>query len=355
MLTYFMPRIVPVTFRDDPPNHVNVSLFKKETYERIKTNGVLVSPFGLMLAASVHYQTRHRKNPALRYLNAFFDTIESFRGGNYSQSEYFVLGGNESNEFQAKSSEVIGVGFCISLCKELFGIPRNRIWTIEATGRRMDFHFLKNGYKYCVEARARKDKIESAIDDIYQKKESVSNAANYGFITRTPRDGTPTSVVVVDPERDREEMPEHQFVQMLLRHYASLCGLAGFWRIANLLHRRADRIISYDSFRAYNKLQITFDNVLKLGHSYTVQIDNHEFAFFISRERDVGFRKSFNGHVAFIGINKMLIDVLVNQDFEALKEYKQDTRTSVSEYGIYILEDDGSMLGVVPEKMYLSN
>ena len=74
-------------------------------------------------------------------MNAILELLPSFLS--LPEDVNFYLNSEESNEFQTQSSEVLGVGFSVSLITKLFSINRNRIAVLEGTRKRCDLTFIK--------------------------------------------------------------------------------------------------------------------------------------------------------------------------------------------------------------------
>lgn len=210
--------------------NVDSSLFHVANLSRINVDDLRMSALDIIRCATVHYMSRH-KNPFFRWLNAFVEIVSAI--GEYRDGRLY-LNDNEYSEFQAKTSEVIAVGISIELSTRLFDVNRNRISPIFISGKRCDFSFTKNNLEYILESKGRKHAkdLNSAANDVIEKKRRYgSNSPKYGFLSLLPRDGTNSTIRVIDPEFIPRQVSQAQSLRNVLRHYlviARLCGMQNF-------------------------------------------------------------------------------------------------------------------------------
>jgi hypothetical protein len=351
-LNYFSNKTINVEFRDFHPNNlVDVSLFEQPVYQEILNNGLLLSPIKVIHSAAVHYQGRYRNNPTFRFLNAMIEILPSF--SSLPEDANFYLNNSESNEFQTQSSEVLGVGLSISLTTKLFGISRNRIAIIEETGKRCDFTFEKNNKEYFIESKGRKNtrSINRAIKDVFEKKILYQNNSKYGVISFLPRNITPISIIMVDPESQEISINRDDLILRLLIYYTRQSLLAGFWRLADLLNQRVKLIQQGVFISEFENRALDYRNIAKLGNSYTISFGNIDIQTFFNADSRIGFRKIIENHQLFYALDRNIIDILENQNYESLLNYRYrdsvEQTLVVNETNYFSLNNDGSILGIV--------
>ena len=351
-MNYFRDKTINVEFRDILPNHIiEANLFEHNIYHDILSNGLQISPLKVIHSASVHYQGRYRKSPALRFLNALLELLPSFLS--LPEDTNFYLNNLESSEFQTQSSEVLGVGLCISLTSKLFGINKNRISTIDDTNKRCDFTFEKNNIEYFIESKGRKDtnNIRPAINDTFLKKLSYNNGSKYGIISFLPRNLTPVSIIMVDPDSTEILINRNDLILKLLKYYARQSLLAGFWRLAQVLNQRVESIQQGVSISQLENRSVDYKNIAKLGRGYTISIENTDLETFFNADSRVGFRSIINDKQLFYALDKNIIDILETQNYEALINYSyrngEEQTLIVDETNYFSLNNDGTILGIV--------
>lgn len=321
--SFFSEKEIGVEFRNVGSHVVDQSLFDQALFQQISSDQHFhCSPARLLLSASIHFRGRFRRNRAFQVANVCFEVMPSlWRTISHPR---LVIGGFESNEFQAKSSEVIAIGIGISLAKKLLGIGYADITLIEGTQKRCDFEFLKNGLLYQMETRGRKSdkQIKAAINGVFQKK-AASTAPNskYGFVSHLPRDGTPCSVVVVDPPTEPKIPQEWELVVRRLRYYSRASRAAGFWRLSDLLLERATLIAEYQDSERFNGEAIQYGNAYKIGRGIEMRSRDMNSTFFIPE----GIEESFFfplfpklNYVLTLGLDSALLDILEQQDYEKM-------------------------------------
>lgn len=353
MMHLIRRRLVPVSFRNIAPTHIiNITPFDQNKYDELRNDGLRISPLGVIHSASVHYQGRYRNSPSLRFCNAFIDLFAALSPNNFNHN--LCLNDTESSEFQTRSSEVVAVGLCVNLAAKLFNINYNRIILIETTGKRCDFHLHKDGNIYLLESKGRKhySNINSAIDDVFTKKQVNQVNPQYGIISHLPRDGSPASIIVVDPENEYVKIGIEEQVADLLTYYAKYASLAGYWRLANLLYQRVDAIRSNVPLSEFNKVPLDFENVYKLGNSYTITYGDIHFDFFRAKDSSIGFSSEYNNIAFFFALDRGLINLLVQQRFDDLLHYELQTGEFSNNFNniedLYNINMDGTILMGIP-------
>lgn len=349
LISLFRDRRIPVEFRNLPQHSIDSSLFDQVEYAKIVEDGYFrCSPAELLQAAAVHFQGRH-KSRSIRFLNACLEIWPSLSDGPQAYNS-LRLNSSESSEFQAKSSEVIGVGLGLSLCRRLTGIRYQDISTIQSTGKRCDFSFVKNSLDYIIEVRGRKgeNQVTSAIKDVFIKKSNYS-AAKYGFVSHLPRGGQQSSIVVIDPPSKPQKIEDWEKVSRLLRHYSRASRLAGFWRLSDLLLLRSADLISSQSLKYYNRVPLDFGNILKMGRLIDITTNGKMSQSFVASNNCSLF--AHNGDVLLMGLDRQLIKILEDQEYEKLLSFREEPLTSSLSPSVEFvarINDDGTTLIGMP-------
>ena len=155
----FKKRTIPVSFFSTPDAPLDISLFDSPEYLKISRQGFSIKGIQILHSASVHYFPKHRDKCYRRYWNSYLDIFHNISDTSY---EGLFLNAGEGAEFQAKSSEVIAVGLCISLACRLLDVKVAQISVIEGSGKRCDFSLIKGGLEYLIESKGRKGSVASA-------------------------------------------------------------------------------------------------------------------------------------------------------------------------------------------------
>jgi hypothetical protein len=342
---FFRPRNISVSFRDLPGHPVDRSLFESIAFGRISDSGSYpCSPAELLQAAAVHYQGRFRNLRSAQWLNACLEVLPSLAP---DPADRLALNSNESSEFQVKSSEVIAVGIGLSLCKRLFRVRYQDINTIERSGKRCDFEFIRNNHGYVIETRGRKDsvQIKYAIEDVFEKK-AHHRGARYGFVCHLPRDGQPCSATVVDPPLPPRRIAPWQRASLILKYYSRAARLAGFWRLSDMLNERARRISRAQSAQGFDRVELDYGNIEKLGRPMTVRAANATAHFFVSPSDQPEGLFRFRDFSFVFGLDATLMRLLQFQDFDALLDYRLQSPPDLQE-PIHFNED-GTILAATP-------
>lgn len=336
-------RKVPVSFNKHPTNPIDTTLFHTETYDEIVSYGFYVSPLKIIHAASIHYSGRFRSNAHMKFINAFVEIFTSVEPYNGTGLLYFNE--TENNEFQGRSSEAIAVGLCISLSEKLFNVNRSRIGLIQGTSKRCDFFLIKDGLEYFIESKGRKGSTKSAFNDVLEKKANYpAISPKYGFISSIPRGSSHTSIDVVDPEFTPKDISREELIMRLLIHYKKVAALAGFWRLSELLEARATAIRSGAEILNLENKRLDYLDITELGKPIEIGFDNNNSnVFFLNEMRSV-FEKDFDGNVALFMMEKMLIEILISQNYDELINYnfapivpRQDSNLSVGTDGSVLI------------------
>lgn len=352
MLDLFRKRELPVAFLEDATHRLDRSLFRGGVESELASNGLQLSPANIILAAAVHYHGRNGPKKSFKnLLDAWCEVAPSILRGGFSLG----LSGHETNEFQAKSSEVIAVGIGLCAAKELFGVSYSDISPIVGSGKRCDFEFTKNYLAYTLETKGRKysGQIKHAVSDVYKKKENYTGA-KYGFVSHLPRDGSSCSLKVVDPEFEPREVSNLNRVITRLNHYAKAASLSGFWRLSELLVERAKLIDKIGTLEEFNEKPLDFGNVEKLGIGFRLRASSWDSAFFISKADNKALRVEKDTLTLTFGLQENLMEVLERQDYDKLLSV--DFKESTEEHflgpiplpGAATCHNDGTVLVAIP-------
>lgn len=332
---------IDVEIRDIGNNIVDRTLFDSNELNNILNNGLEIRGIQLIQHSLIHYSTKFRKSKWKRFNNAYLDIADNIE---ISTNGKFILNSDEGSEFQSKSTEVIAVGLSIFLTTKLFKINRNQINSIEASGKRCDFRFVKSNLEYLIESKGRKGSISDAIDDTFLKKNSsTTNSAKYGIISQLPRNGNPAKIVIIDPPYEPKKITRKVMIENLLYYYSNLTKLAGFWRLSNLLYNRYEEIKSSSFLETFENKSIELGNVYKLGEEIEIDLEDKKYKYFKSRGNNNLNLHINNKKVHFL-IDDNLIEILVSQKFNELIEYQSESKVLSYENRLISVENDGSVL-----------
>lgn len=352
---------VQIDFYDEITNElhyiVDTGPFNKNAYNDIKINGHFLTDLNLIHCASIHYQSRFRTDISRR-LKYTLDTIEPSL---IDDRDSFYFDNYEESELQKNSSEVIGVGFAISLFQKLLDVNFNCINRIPVTGRmkRCDYEILKNGSTFILESKGRKGGLNKAVKEIFEQKSGAGlGMAKYGCISLIERNGNPVTITVVDPPREYEMKSKEVRILDILVYYTKCIQLSGFYNLARHLNIRINRIIqNLEMIEKYNNMPIEYDNVLKSGLGYEITLsDSMKFEMFVARSMQVGLRRTLKfeeeEYVLSFGMDPQLIKIIENQDFDALLEYRTDDNLFIENANIVSVHNDGTFLSVLPKEIF---
>lgn len=353
MLSFIRNRHIPVEFRNIPPDHlIDQTPFESSIYNQIHSNGFSISPFKLIHCASIHYQGRFRKSGSLRWLNSFLELKTSLSNEN---TDGLYLTDSESNELQTRSSEVLAVGLSVFLAAKLLQINNNKICITEGTGKRCDFSAIRNGIEIIFESKGRKDKnaINSAIKDVFEKKNNYPINFKYGMICHLPRNNEASSMIVVDPENQDYEITRNDMIIRLLIHYTKQAYLTGFWRFADLLNKRTEKLLAGSNISEFENVPLDYQDIYKIGRRYEIHYKDLSLEAFFSASKDHGFYQGIENKICFFSMDKRLIDILEQQRFDDILKYQYtdftDDIININQRNFFSINKDGSVLSAMEE------
>lgn len=339
----FTKRKVPVTFLNYNEKIVDTTLFDQNNYYSLRKNGITISPINIIHSASIHYTGRFDNSMALRFINSFIDIIASVKNTT-NNGDGLLFSDEESNEFQTKSSEVIAVGICITITSNLFNISRNTINLIEGSGKRCDFCFIKNSLQYYIESKGRKVDINPAIKDIFKKKSNYNSISpKYGVISHIPRDSSSTKVTIVDPDFIPEEINKNEKIKRLFLYYSKLSHMIGFWRLAELLRERYNKISEGFNYTDFNNKPLDYDNVVKLGRRISISTKDISFDVFMAKNSQHGFKKQVGEFTSLFLMEAKLLEILEQQYLDELLQYQINEQTILHNDKAFSIQNDGSV------------
>lgn len=334
----------------DFQNNVDTSLFKQRVYSEICINGLYLTDLNMMHCASIHYQSRFLRNIA-RTFRYTFDTIEPSL---FAKTRHFYFNDNEEPELQKQSSEVIGVGFAISLFQQLFDVNFNAFQRILPQGsqKRCDFEVVKNGRRILLESKGRKQGLQRAINEIVNQKNPAMQTPKYGCISIIPRNSripnNPVTITVVDPPFDPESISKEQRILQLLTYYTRVSQLCGLKELAFHLNKKIKELTAYPK-GIFQPKPLEYRNVLKFGRMFGVDTPSKDrFYSFFSPDLSSGFKRKINDKkIVFFAMDQTLVNILEKQDYGSLLEYKL-YNDSLDEEISASIHNDGTMLAVIP-------
>lgn len=354
---------VDVNFLNEPtsvlPRVIDISQFNQNAYNEIRTRGHYLTDLNLIHCASIHYQSRFNNNISRRFRYTF-DTIEPSL---LDRRTHFYFDDFEEAELQKISSEVIGVGFAISLFKKLLDVNFNCFIRIppKGNGKRCDFEILKNSSTFILESKGRKNGLNAAKNQIYdQKSNSVGCSAKYGCISMIKRNNTPVSIYIVDPpENSNNKLKDDRIIDLLI-YYTKVIQLCGFYNLAKHLNSRIANIeIDKQAIARYNNSRIEYKNIVKAGRELEINLNgNIRFKTFNANNFEVGFKKIIrlegNEYLLLFGIDSDLLEIIEKQDYDSLLEYNY-TKHLEKSYDMIdsdvSIHDDGTLLAIIPTKL----
>lgn len=357
-------KTVNVNFINDftsiPPKVIDTSQFNQNAYNDINIRGHFLTDLNLIHCASIHYQSRFRNDISRR----FRYTLDTIEPSLQDRRTNFYFDNSEEGELQKNSSEVIGVGFAVSLFKKLLDINYNCFNRIipDGNGKRCDFEIFKNGNTFIMESKGRKSGLNKAKNEIYnQKANRTGCSAKYGCISMIKRDDTPVSLTVVDPPENSNSKGEYDRILDLLIYYTKAIQMCGFYNLANHLNNRIANIATNrQMITSYNNSRIEYQNVTKAGREAEFINRSIRFKTFITNNLEVGLNKTikFEGieYLLFFGIDSELLDIIEKQDYDALLKYNYAKHVEQSNDFInpnVSIHDDGTFLTIMPKNEVL--
>lgn len=328
---------------------VKTTFFNQRAYNDLRNHGHYLTDLNLIHCASIHFQSRFNTNIPRRF-RATYDVIEPNMQDNRNG---FYFDRIEDSEMQKQSSEVIATGFGISLFQKLFDVNFNNIRRIPPDGRRKRCDYaiiLNNNTEVILECKGRKSNINKAKNEILDQKRAHPNRQpKYGCISHIPRNGDPSSIIVIDPPSNTAELTREQRIVNLLIYYTKALQLTGLYILANHLNKRINEMIKDPrKVTHYNNKEIVYQgNVFKLGRTIHLQFDNQILTAHISPNFDIGFKRVIQGkYLLFFGIDHNLLRIIEDQDYDMLLEYKYKGNQSTPWASI---QNDGTFLAITPK------
>lgn len=319
---------------------IDINYFDNLSYQQIKNNGIWLTDYNLIHYASIHYQSRF-KNDIGRRFRYTLDTIEpSLNNNPVNQNNRFYFSANEDIELQKQSSEVIGVGFAIALSHKLFNINLNRINKIGGRGnrKRCDFEILKNSQKIIVESKGGKQALNALRNNILKQKNNYVDAlAKYGIIAKILRNEDPVSLYIVGPDKIINENNINYIIINILKHYSKTARLSGFYRLSQEINKRLNDIKGKGNNALYfNKKEINYNNIVKLGRSYEIMYDNYRFRTFFAPDKEIGLKYiTSDEKILFFTMEENLINILEKQDYNMLLNYSLEYEGHLGDLSIF--------------------
>lgn len=348
---------VEVNFCNGPaPYIIDISYFNGNAYNDIQANGHYLTDLNLIHCASIHYQSRFQTNIARR-LKYTLDTIEPSLLDNRTN---FYFDDFEDSELQKNTSEVIGVGFTISLFQRLLDVNFNCFNSIPISGRRKrcDYEVNKNGNIFILESKGRKTNLNAAINMIFNQKAAGGIVqAKYGCISVIKRNGDPVTITVVDPpHKDIPKSKEDRILDLLI-YYTKSIQLSGFYNLARLLNERIDQIIvNRQMIEEYNNNHIEYSNVIKAGLENIITVSkNLRFKTFMTKNMNAGLKRIINcnnkEYILLFGMDPYLIDIIEKQDFDSLLKYNYEGSSDINNNIPCSVHNDGTFLSILPKQL----
>lgn len=308
---------------DDRVNNSDINYRKK--LKKLLDNGMELHGIQIFHYAAPHYATRYN-SMSLRYLNALINggsCIRSIKGS-------LGLNNNESNELQKGSSEIIAVGLANMMVCRWFNINANYIAAIEGTGKRCDFRFELAGKRYIYEVKGRKNrnKLTEALNDSLKKKLCHIADEKLAFICHLPRDLSPVSIRVFDPEVDDGE--SYDKIYNIVDHYSKMCRLSGLFILAEMLENRMQ---SYESSRIWTDEPMKYkENVSKMINEVT--INNQKYLTSTYPHNLKQNNEDDTEMFLYFGISDKVVKMLEQWKIEEVSSYNQemyvDEKNSIS-------------------------
>jgi len=301
---------------------VDKSYFNQNAFNYINTNGLALNEISLLHYSSIHYQSKFYNSPARRFRYTL-DTIEPSLVN--PSSGQFIFTGNEGPELQKITTEVIGVGFTLSLMHRLLDVKLHNFNKIPITGRgkRCDFEVIKNGVRFIVESKGRDKGYNDANSKILAQKLAYHNVVKYGVISKIPRDGTAASLWAIDPEIKYRPADRNYINIAILNHYSKVSRLAGFNRLAESINYRLSRILRINNAAfEFNNQPLVFENDLNTQHSIKFQVLDTTFSSIFAPGNDFGVKIPVNDKKLLVfGIEKGVMGLLMKQNYDELLQY----------------------------------
>lgn len=341
MIRYFN---IPVSIIDKRPNrYVDISLFDPEVFIDLVTAGMRASWASILRCASIHYKGKNRTLEN-RIAHVSLDLENSLKS---IESGRLILAKENGTEHEGRSTELISVGLCILLASRLFGVNFNRFRPILGTGKRMDFDLVQSNLSVVkIEAKGRQKNIARAIHDIFKKKEvSGFVGPQYGFLSMLPRESGEAHVYITDPQAESKDLSQSELIMRILRHYADVADLCGFWRMALKIRERIKALLAESDVYLLSGVPLEYSNVYKVGRMRTYvtsQLSAHTFV----KPNDAGYTLSEkDDRIARFALEDKIASILDQQDYEELLSYTLGAEEDFIENGIqYSCGNDGCVM-----------
>lgn len=298
---------------DDRENNVDINY--RANLRRLLDNGMELRGIQIFHYAAPHYASRYNR-PVLRYINALVNggACIGIKDG------YMVLTNTESNELQRQSSEIIAVGLANMMVCKWFDINTKYINPIRKTTKRCDFEFQLNNTTYIYEVKGRKNRSQfnEALHDAILKKANHQADEKLAFICHLPRDRSPLSINVYDPEVDAGESYDKTY--RLVNHYARMCRLSGLTILAEVLEKRVQ---TFESRKEWTSEPVGYsENVTKMINEVT--IGNHKYL--TSRHTyELSYSETNSSKmVLYFGISDKVVRMLEQWNIEELNSYNHE-------------------------------
>jgi hypothetical protein len=244
---YLKKRDIQVEFRNVGANIVDATHFDPKAYSAIRASGLRISPLNIVHAASIHYQDRYPESFSKRKDSAYREIERAITSDG---SDGLIVVSDGGSEKERSSTEVIAVGIMALLARNLFDIKYADLKQIQTSGKRCDYEFVKLGMRYLLESKGRKNNINSAIIDIFKKKDAYAvSFPKYGIISHIPRNIDCTKVIVVDPEGEEQAMSTDYIMAGRMMYYSRILRLCRIFRLANAVQTKAMQIYQGRSYR----------------------------------------------------------------------------------------------------------
>ena len=161
------------------------------------------------------------------------------------------------------------------------------------------------------------------------------------------------SICLVDPENNNNEIPRKDAIIRLLIHYTKLSFLAGFWRLSDLLNIRIEKLLAGSNIDEFENVSLDYQNIYKIGRGYEIRYQDISMVTFFPSMRDHGFHQKIDNQVYFLSLDKRLIELLEQQRFKDLMEYKciseADDIIDINQHNFFSINTDGSVFSSMVE------
>ncbi len=178
-----------------------------------------------------------------------------------------------------------------------------------------------------------------------------SASPKYAFISRIKYNGsTRCKLFIADPDVEMNECSEKDAIVTALMHYAKCMKWAGFYQFAEALVARAMDIQNSDQFEIYNKVSLDNQLVSKLGITYELFIGGIQRTYRTHIPRNMqdyteeGIFYNQKGFKVGFLVDKNLLEILVNQDFDEILNFDSEEFTNSEGNTTINLMRDGTLM-----------